>query len=156
VSDVALRWGLEGGDLDLQNGDLRVDEGLATACLASVFTDGLGPENPERPITEQDRRGWWADIDEPYGSLVWTLGRAKATTAALGTARAAFEQGLAWLIDEGIAKKITTTAVYSAPGRMQVSVSIERGTARRWSALWRASSDVHLVAGDVALELAFT
>jgi phage gp46-like protein len=141
--DVALE--LSGGvaDVVIENGDLRLDRGLRTAVLVSLFCDARAPAD-ELPA-DANPRGWWAeDADDPWGSRLWLLGRAKRTPATLGLARGYAATALEWIKTSGVAQVVDVTAVYGPAGELGITVQPRRGGARRWPALW---------AGEAAREL---
>jgi len=108
--DIYILWSnLDAeGDWTLANGDLQTGQDLETACLVSLFTDRLATPDFVPTDGSSDRRGWWADPynDQPLGSNLWQLERAKKTRDTLGLARRYAEQALTWLVDDGVAKQI--------------------------------------------------
>ena len=64
MSDAALVWFPFGADININNGDLSADNGLATAVMISLFTDARAPDLTLLPAGENDVRGWWGDIEE--------------------------------------------------------------------------------------------
>jgi phage gp46-like protein len=83
-SAVAIDW------LLLGNGSLDTSEELATAVVLALGTDALAGETDTLPgLDDQDRRGWWGDLDAeeiwgawPIGSRLWLLTRAKITSSS--------------------------------------------------------------------------
>jgi len=139
--DARLAFGPDGADLVLEQGDLARDEGLVTAVIISLLSDGLAPAETDTPLLDQDLRGYWAEANgDPYGSLLWTLGRAKATQATLARARELAEEALAWLVRQGIASSVSATTEYVRPGVLKIDVRLVRGLARRWASLWDATA----------------
>jgi phage gp46-like protein len=110
AGDVLILWdNLKGeGDWALALGDLQTGQDLETACLVSLFTDRLATPDFSPTDGTTDRRGWWADPynEEPLGSTLWQLDRAKKTRDTLGTARRYALTALQWLIDDGVAASI--------------------------------------------------
>lgn len=150
--DLFLSLTKDGADLELVDGDLRVDRGLRTAVLLSLFADRRiadderlpGHRDPEdlelpgvSPRLPRDLRGWWADRDgDLFGSRLWLLGRAKLTSITIDLARQYAEEALAWLVDEGIAEAVEVRAERLS-NNLSIDVRIHRGRARRWDELWR-------------------
>jgi len=152
--DARLAWGVDGGDLVLEAGDLATDESLVTPVLVSLFSDGLAPLDPGANPLEQDRRGYWGEAaGDPYGSQVWTLARAKATAQTAARARELFAEGLAWLQRQGIAARVDVETSYRAQGVLDVRVRLYRGTARRWAALWDATLALRLTEPGLLLQV---
>lgn len=137
------------GDIALEGGDLVLDEGLVSAILVSLFSDARVPG--QRP---EDQRGFWGDArEDPIGSQLWLLERAKATQETAAAAADHARRALRWLVREGIAQDVRATASYIRQGFLALEIVIERGTARRWTALWEAFEDFEgeFTAGAVRL-----
>lgn len=133
--DVALE--LSGGvaDIVVEGGDLRLDRGLRTAVLVSLFCDARAPL--EDIPADSDPRGWWAqDADDPWGSRLWLLGRAKRTPATIGLARGYAAAALEWIKRNGVAQVVEVSAEYGPNGELGITVLPRRGSARRWPTLW--------------------
>jgi phage gp46-like protein len=124
MTDLKIRWGADGGDLEID------------------------------PIARQDLRGFWGGpAGDPFGSLLWLLEREKRTQQVLERARATVRSSLAWMVEQGLAREVTVTAVFIGREGICLSIAITRGSAPRWDSIWRASEDVHLKLGDTLLEL---
>ncbi|MEM1299395.1 MAG: phage GP46 family protein [Pseudomonadota bacterium] len=101
-------------DLCLANGDLVLDDGLASLALMSLLTDARAqPRDVE--AGETDLRGWWGDAlsTSPLGGRLWTLARAKATEENRRRAADFAAEALAWMTRDGIATAIDVTATRS-------------------------------------------
>lgn len=157
--DLAWTLGPAGADLELADDDLVVDEGLRSAVLVSLFTDGRADDDAAPfPDGTDDPRGFWAD--EPgarLGSLLWTFERAKLTTETIEAVRNGVETALAWLLAEGIASEVVVAASRSGTFAIELSVTITRGNSPRWSHLWDAVEvqAETISAGDATLNLLF-
>ena len=150
--DVRLAFGVDGADLVVDSGDLVRDEGLVTAVVVSLLSDGLAPALPDVPLLEQDRRGYWAEqAGDPYGSLLWTL--KKDTAAERARARELVASSLAWLTDQGIASSVEVETSRKAPGSLQIDVVLVRGLARRWASLWDATAAQALTVPGLLLQV---
>jgi phage gp46-like protein len=114
TGDIYILWdnGNAQGDWTLAVGDLQTGQDLETACLVSLFTDKLATPDFVPTDGSSDRRGWWADPynDQPLGSNLWQLERAKKTRDTLGLAQRYAADALQWLIDDGVAKDIVINA----------------------------------------------
>lgn len=153
--DLKLRWGLQGADLDLEGGDLVVDESLATAALVSVFTDARVPRAPGASPELQDLRGWWGETaGDPYGSLLWTLTRAKPNAETVERARTHALASLRWLVRDGIASAVDVTARRQNGEAIVLEVRLRRGPSAKWATLWEATAALDVEAGGVLLDLA--
>ena len=137
MADIALAFtDYAGGDLVLQGQDLARDDGLESAVLVSLFTDRRATIEQIRDGDGSDLRGWWGDFNPPVdgdqtGSLLWLLRREKQTRETLARARQYAEQALAWLIEDRVARAVTATTEYGAPGVMHIGVEIDRPDAAR-------------------------
>jgi phage gp46-like protein len=109
--DILVQWDNVNtiGDWSLADGDLQTGQDLETACLVSLFTDKLATPDFVPTDGTSDRRGWWADPynDQPLGSNLWQLERAKKTRDTLGLARTYAQTALQWLVTDGIAASVT-------------------------------------------------
>lgn len=134
--DVALELTANGqADIVIDGGDLRVDRGLRTAALVSLFCDARAASD-EIPAGENPR-GWWAeDPADPWGSKLWLLTREKRTPATLELARGYARTAVAWLAANGIAQRTEVDGAYGPKGELGLTVRPFRGTSRRWNSLW--------------------
>src|SRR5215469_5664227 len=116
AGDILVQWdNTQGiGDWLLATGDLQTGQDLETACLVSLFTDKLATPDFVPTDGTTDRRGWWADPynDQPLGSNLWQLERAKKTRDTLGLARTYALDALQWLITDGIARAIDCNTMW--------------------------------------------
>ena len=90
---------------------LESDDSLDTAVILSLFTDARANDDDTLPHGQSDRRGWWADAypsagGDRFGSRLWLLRASKQLQASLITARQYAEESLAWMIEDGAAKKV--------------------------------------------------
>jgi len=139
MSDAALVWFPFGADINISNGDLSADNGLATAVMISLFTDARAVDLTLLPAGENEVRGWWGDIDEfKTGSLLWLIKREKTLPEVAARAREACIDALAWLREDEIAEKVEITAEIIKPSGLEIVIKIYRGTSRRYSYLWDA------------------
>lgn len=110
AGDLLIQWDNTNtiGDWVFAEGDLQTGQDLETACLVSLFTDKLATPDFAPTDGTSDRRGWWADLynDQPLGSSLWQLERAKKTRDTLGLARRYAQDALQWLIDDGVASSV--------------------------------------------------
>jgi phage gp46-like protein len=108
--DIKIQWDNANarGDWLLASGDIQTGQDLESSCLVSLFTDA--PATPDFVPTDgtTDRRGWWATpyLDQPLGSNLWELERAKKTRDTLGLARRYALDALQWLVDDGVAATV--------------------------------------------------
>jgi phage gp46-like protein len=128
--DIRVAWSNADmlGDWGLAWGDLETGQDLETACLVSLFTDRLATPDFRPTDGTSDRRGWWADPynEQPLGSNLWQLERAKKTRATLGQARRWTLDALSWLIDDGIAREVLCNTSWVSPIMLGIAVAIIR------------------------------
>lgn len=144
-------------DLAVDLGDLEQDGGLETAVLVSLFSDARAEPDVDTSFLEQQPRGWWADTAEDrFGSLLWTLQRAKQTDETLARARAYTRDALAWMIRDEIARTVEVSAAWASRGVLWLEVAIARGSSRRWASVWANGGRRTFRAGPVTLQLSWS
>lgn len=131
MTDIALQQSEDGSfDIDIENGDLVSDKGMRTAVLISLFTDRQAEPDDVIPDGTDNRRGWWADAyaegRDKIGSRLWLLSREKKTTRTLERAEEYANEALKWLIDDGVAKNVSSTANWVGDGLMEIKTVIKR------------------------------
>lgn len=157
MTDLRIQWAHDGGDLVQGLEDLELDEGLTSAVLVSLFSDGRREPDPLLPVAAQDLRGWWGEQDgDPFGSLLWTLAREKLTPETVARARDLARDALAWLVSNEIARAVDVEADLVEPGVLRLAVHLTRGDAIRWAHVWRGTEGVSLRSPAVLLELTFS
>jgi phage gp46-like protein len=136
---VDLRLSSPGGadiDLELANGDLVMDQGLATSVLASLWTDGRASSEDGLAV-EDDPRGYWADRPgDRWGSLLWLTERSKMLEETLREAEAYASESLEWMRARGIASNIKAAASWVEQGHLRIELTITPDTRPRWSEYW--------------------
>ncbi len=117
MTDVALFWSNTngGGDIALASADLATDDGMRTALIISLFSDGEARADDVIPDGSDDRRGWWGDAfadiqDDLIGSRLWLLSREKRLPAVLVKAHDFAREAVQWLIDDGVCARIDVDA----------------------------------------------
>lgn len=132
-----LRTVFEGGfgDLVVLGPSLDEDDGLETAVVLSLFTDGRANDDdvlPDEANAGSDRRrGWWGDTyadvrGDRIGSRLWLLAREKQTQQVLERAREYGREALQWLVDDGIAREVTVTAEIVRDGVLGLLIEVVR------------------------------
>lgn len=125
------------GDLELVANDVAVDTGLWSAVLVSLFSDRrvAAAESPDGTL-----RGWWAErATDPFGSRLWTIAREKQLPATRVRIESLAHEALQWLVDDGVAERLEVEAEFTEAARVEIRVTIVRGSATRWSHLWRGA-----------------
>jgi phage gp46-like protein len=83
------------------------DYKLSSSILMSLFTDRRVTYE-EMDDGQKSRRGWWHDRpNRKLGSKLWLLKRKSITPRLLPMIKQSCEEALAWLVEDGIAAKIT-------------------------------------------------
>ena len=132
-----------GADFVLEDGSFRIDRGLRTLVLVSLFSDARRRDvDPPPDDEDEDPRGAWFDTPaRRFGSRLYQFERAKATQETREDAREAVEEALRWMVDEGIVEFVIVVVTYPEPERMLITIELVRGTAVRWPDLWEAELD---------------
>ena len=139
MADLDLLIDNNQADIVVEAGDLRLDEGLRTAVLVSLFTDARAGSEDDIPDGSDDRRGWWGESpDDPFGSLLWLNSRSKITAVTIEELRRRTSAALAWLVVEEIAERAAVEVARGGRTDVVISVGILRGSAARWRHLWDA------------------
>jgi phage gp46-like protein len=149
--DIGL-FSLADGTLDVQvaSNDLSVDEGLQTAVLISLNTDARANDD-EVLAEDSSRRGWWGDVfpSEPgdqIGCKLWLIKREKRSLETLNRAEEYSKEALQWMIDDGVAESVDTSASWDPSGAMLLEISITKpGESQaapfRFKMKWGAEAD---------------
>lgn len=136
-----------GIDLALDQFALATDDGLETAVVLSLFSDARAHDDDVLPHGQTDRRGWWADAypaadGDRFGSRLWLLRASKQLQESLTDARQYAEESLAWLVEDGAARKVEVETFIARDEVMGMIVRIFRpdGTVApiRFETLWSA------------------
>lgn len=149
-------------DEALQRGDLKrevvqggksnylQDRDLETAVLISLFTEARVEKRelklfyPRLPAVGTYQGGFWGDsfLDSSWGSKLWLLRAAKATSTNLNRARTYAEEALQWLIDEGAARSVLVEAERGRdPSWLRLTVNIARPDNSTWDHVWEKLFD---------------
>jgi phage gp46-like protein len=136
MADLSFKYDSEKGfaDISIVNGDFKIGDELETAVGLSLFTDRRSTASEAQIIQltvqgRQSRRGYWANTFRPVaqGSGLWTLERAKSIPETESRARRYCNDALNWLIADGIAKDVSTTASIDGD-TLSILVSITKPT----------------------------
>ena len=136
-----------GADYAIDALGLKVDDGLETAVIISLFTDRRANADDNIPDGSNDLRGWWADSfnaieNDKIGSRLWLLSREKQLTSVLVRAREYSEEALAWLVADGVAESVEVASSNPRMGILALAVSIYRPlqpvTQYRFETFWSA------------------
>ena len=136
------------GQLD-QTGELE------TAVVIALLTDARADADDELPDSRNDdRRGWWGDLDAeaiwdgwPIGSKLWLRARSTIRSAAArqgattAQIRADLLDALQPLVDRGIATRLDVQVARAGQERIEARIALFRGDRAlldlRFADLWR-------------------
>ena len=120
-------------DYALALGALQSDADLQTAVLISLFTDRLAEPDDALPELGALRRGWWGDALSGalggagrIGSRLWLLSREKMLPETVNRAREYAQEALAWMVTEGVARRVTVQAQVVGADTLGLTIQIER------------------------------
>jgi phage gp46-like protein len=110
LTDNSLTVVINGKEMPLE---IESAEPLVRAVVISLFT--WRRSNPDDVLPGDQRMGWWGDSFPPsdndrIGSRLWLLSRAKVTEETRLGAIEYAQEALQWLVDDGIARRITVEA----------------------------------------------
>jgi len=122
---------LMAGDLALDGSDLVAERGLKSAIVMSLFLDSRAGKDDVLPAGAADRRGWWGDLVAPIegdriGSRLWTLSREKVLPAVVARAESFAAEALQWLLDDGIAAKVTVRGEIFDGDKLGLAIQIDK------------------------------
>ncbi|HEY4254591.1 MAG TPA: phage GP46 family protein [Roseomonas sp.] len=123
------------GDLAREaGGRLADDPSLRTAVILSLFLDRRA--RSDDATQDGDRRGWLGDALSPVtgdriGSRLWLLRREKQLPETLRRAEDYAREALAWLVEDGLARRVTVAADWLAMGLLGLRVEIESNAGRQ-------------------------
>ena len=129
-------------DIDIVNDDLAPDDGLETAVIISIFSDRRVSDE-DLPDLETNKRGWWGDSisaipNDQIGSRLWLMEREKRTTETLRRSEEFIEEGLAWMLEDGVADSVDVSSIYDSFGQLISNIEILRPSqdSQRYQVLW--------------------
>ena len=131
MSDLALQYSGDFFDLVIDKNDLKLDAGLQTAVIVSLFSDHRVTID-ELPFPEKDKAGWWGDLlsdidQDQIGSKIWLLIREKRNEQTRARYEEYCKQALAWLTEDGVADSVNVVAEYpDAKEGIDLSISIQK------------------------------
>jgi len=109
-----------------ENGDIPVDQALDTAILMSIYEEVRA--NSSEIAVDNLRRGWIGSESTPgfeQGSKFWMFEQERITTSMLAELGTVINNGLKWIIDDGIAISTSSSASFTG-GKIVIEVIFER------------------------------
>ncbi len=162
MTDIAIVFNPATASFDyaMDGPQLLQDDGLSTAILLSWFCDKRAepgdvlPEEQPGPFglnhkSGGDRRGWWGDFMTPaavgilpggsypvpafrLGSRFWLFRRRTITPQLINEIQAEAVDCLSWMVDDGIASKVTATARQSGSQTIICNGRVQLVAGRHW------------------------
>jgi len=128
MADLLLNNSKGYWDIDFENGDFALTEGLETALLMSIYVDKRAAASEVPRV--QARRGWHGNLLSGFdtyeiGSKLWLLCQARRDQNTLNLTQTYTSDCLFWLVTDSIATKIETDASFIVNG-VAVYVTIYR------------------------------
>jgi len=127
--DIALSFKDRRFDIAQDGAALKVDDGLRTAVMLSLFIDSRAEDDDFIPDGTSDKRGWWAG---PVGSRLWLLSRQKTSNDVLPRARDYALEALQWVVDDGVARDIDVSAKWARLGVLGIFIQITKQDGGRY------------------------
>lgn len=112
-----------------ESGGLRQDDPIRINVLVSLFTDRRA--RPDDPLDAgEDRRGWCGDAlaeiaGDRIGSRLWLLRREKQTEETRRRAIGYAEEALAWMVEDGLARRVSVDAAWARRGALALDIVID-------------------------------
>ena len=121
-------------------GGLDSSQQLASAIIIALGTDRLADPSDILPSDDNDRRGWWGDLEAseiwdgwPIGSRLWLLERSKITGqesrdgSTIGRVETYIREAIQPFIDHRIVGSSTVIVERNGAGRIDALIRIYRG-----------------------------
>jgi phage gp46-like protein len=124
-------------DIAMDGPDLKMEAGIETASLISLFSDRRASLDDELPWDTDDLRGWWGDCASEdknelrLGSKLWLLYRSKNIQQTIAAAADYVQEALQWLLDEGVATRIEKTVEAVTREILGIDIVIYRRDGKR-------------------------
>lgn len=131
------------------NGTLDDTEELRTAVVIALLTKGRANADDVLPGFDDDRGGWWGDLDAetiwqgwPIGSRLWLLSRAKILAGTPALAEIYVVEALKPLVERRIVSRVEAALERSGTEEITGTVTLYRGPKAavelRFETLWNA------------------
>ena len=134
-------------------GGLDTSQQLASAIITALGTDRLADPSDILPGDDNNRRGWWGDLETseiwngwPIGSRLWLLERSKITGqesrdgSTVGRVETYIREAIQPFLDHRIIGNSTVLVERNGTGRIDALIRLYRGTGDvidlRFNDLW--------------------
>ncbi len=130
------------------SGDIATEDFFDTSIVMSLFAEKRA-SNSEVPESRR-RRGWIGNESTPNfenGSKIWLFEQSKLTRTTLNEIETAAQDGLKWLIEDGIAVSTESVASITGISSILLAITIRRTNSKvekRFFELWDNSGITNL------------
>lgn len=128
--DIKFQYFLPNGNTDISVANdgfsLTRDVGFETAVLISLFSNRRALPGETLPDPSLGKGGWWANelIDGDIGSHIWLLMRSTISQDTVTNLRRYNEEGLKWMVEDGIASYIEAEVIRAGLYQLNTAVKI--------------------------------
>ena len=133
-------------DFDIEDGDLKHEDGFDTAIWISLFTDARATES--QVLIPEHRRGWLADIlsinNRKLGGYLWLIDQSRLVQKTLNEAIDYARKSLEWMLEDDICEQINVTGSLVPKLGIQLNIQIisKYGvTSNKNVKLWEVTGD---------------
>lgn len=125
MTDALLTQTADGGELQIENGELALTDGIETAVYLSLF--GGNEDDPGLP--GNSKKEWWGNLSEAdskrrYRSRTqYLLRRLPATSGNLRRFEDAARADLAWMVEE-LGAEISVAASLPSAGSVNLAIEV--------------------------------
>lgn len=107
---------------------LALEQPLVRAVVISLFSWRRALPGD---AVEGQRWGWWGDgiegdLADRIGSRLWLLVREKLTPTTIARAKEYAQEALQWMVDDGVATRVSVTVERRGVDGLALQVTIER------------------------------
>ena len=137
----------DGGNYDISNNDIALDDSLYSEIFISLFGGNIEASTQREIDTNENSADWWGNvysINAPVNQFNSDFERALINLPMASGNLRKFEQfaqsDLQWMIDKKIAKSIVATATIIAIGQLKIAFEIDGDN--RFAIIWDATKKV--------------
>jgi len=114
-------------DIEVENGDFVIDDGLETALIVSLLSDRRADES--QVVQPEFRRGWIGDlvanlIGYKFGSHIWLSEQSRLTQETLNSVQDAAEKSLDWMLSSGLILKVVAKASVTSSSSILLNITV--------------------------------
>ena len=114
-------------DIEFENGDFKIDDGLETALIVSILSDRRASES--QVFQPELRRGWIGDLvttlpGYKLGSHIWLSEQARVTQETLSTIQDSAEKSLNWMLSASLILKVEAKATITSKDNILLTITI--------------------------------